>query len=350
MSELLLVPTGNIIKDYLEENNITQKELSISIGMSEKHISNVLKGKSRVTEEFALKIEKVMPSIKADYWINYESKFQLDLMRQKELYSLENLNLKEISHQFHFSEIFKGLKLSLSEQAVEMLKILKISNFDLFENKYGNICVDFMEDGGEKEAIAIWLNLCREEIEIQNNDLNQVRYNKIFLINSIKNFKLLALNDTDSEKSLLSCRKLFNELGVYFVVYEANRNCKVRGALTSYKNKPTIYISRRGKRHSYIWFAIFHEIGHLILHYDKNNKKDIKILLDNDISQKENEANTYARNLLIPEKEYMDFIKNKKFDKMAIIDFANKNCILPSFVVDFLKHDKQLDYDKFCYL
>lgn len=351
MSDLLLIPTGNIIKDYLEEFNINQKQLSVSTGLSEKHISNVLKGKSRVTEEFALKIEKVMPSVKADYWMNYESKYQLDLLRQKERYSLENQNLNELSKRFRFREIFKDLKLRQSEQAIEMLKILKISSFDLFENKYSKLCVDFMEDGGKKEAIAIWLNLCENEIDIQNDELDEVKYNKDKLLKNINKFKILALNYADSEKSLDNCRALFNSLGIYFVVYEANINCKVRGALLSYRGKPTIYISRKDKRHSYIWFAIFHEIAHLILHYVKN---DISITSDTDaiadITIEEKEANTYARNFLIPEKDYLDFVNKKQFNKSSIINFAAKNEILPCFIVDFLKHDKLIKYDRFCQL
>jgi Zn-dependent peptidase ImmA (M78 family) len=317
--------------------------------MSEKHISNVLKGKSRVTEEFALKIEKVMPSIKADYWMNYESKYQLDLLRQKEKYRLENQDIEVISKRFKFNEIFKGLELSLSEQAIEMLKILKISSFGQFENKYSNLCVDFMEGGVERESIAIWLNLCADEIDIQNDELDEVKYNKDKLVKNINKFKLLALNDADGDKSLINCRKLFNTLGVYFVVYEANINSRVRGALLSYIGKPTIYISRSGKSHSEMWFIIFHEISHLILHYAKN---DISILSDSDknITPKEKEANIYTRNLLIPEKEYLSLIESKQFSKSSIVKFAAKNEILPSFIVDFLKHDNLIDSDKFCYL
>ncbi|MGD1817497.1 MAG: helix-turn-helix domain-containing protein [Pleomorphochaeta sp.] len=347
MSELFLIPTGHIIKDYLEENNITQKELANRTGMSEKHISNVLRGKKPLTNDFALKIEKVIPSIKADYWMNYESKYQLDLLRQKEKYSLENQDLIKLSKRFRFKEIFKDLNLSVKEQAIEMLKLLKISSFDLFDKNYGNLCVDFMEDGGDKEAIAIWLNLCENEIEIQNDDILDIMYKKENLINNIYKFKLLLLNDVNNERSLVSCRKLFNNLGIYFVVYEANTNCKVRGCLTSYNNHPAIYISRRGKKPSYIWFAIFHEISHLILHYSKN---ETNIISDIDITIKESDANIYSRNLLIKENEYLNFIKRNKFDKESIINFAGKNDIPPSFVVDFLKHDKLIDYNQFCYL
>lgn len=343
MDDLLLIPTGYIIKDYLDENNITQKDLAISTGMSEKHISNVLKGKNNLTVEFALKLEKVLPSIKADYWLNYENKYQLDLSRQAEKYSLENQNLRELSKRFRFNEIFKGMKLDLATQAIEMLKLLKISSFDLFEKKYGNLCIDFMEDGGSKEAIAIWLNLCEDEIELQNDDISEIKFSKEKLVNNITKFKNLSLNDVSTIKSLDSCRRLFNKLGIYFVVYEANSNCKVRGALTTYKNHPTIFISTRGKRHTYLWFAIFHEIAHLILHY---SKKELSLFSDEDIIEKENDANNYAKSLLISEDQYLSFVKKGNFSASSILSIAAENNIPPGFIVDFLKHDKIIGYEK----
>jgi transcriptional regulator with XRE-family HTH domain len=39
---------GTIIKDFADSRNITQKELANRLGMSEKHISNLLNGKVRV--------------------------------------------------------------------------------------------------------------------------------------------------------------------------------------------------------------------------------------------------------------------------------------------------------------
>ena len=167
MSGNFLVPTGSIIKEYLEEYGITQKELAERIDSSEKHISNVLKGNNRLTEEFALKLEKVLTNVPASYWLNYEAKYREQLAREEELVKINNWNLKELSRRFRFKEVFKGLEMSLAEQALEMLKLLKISDFNSFDGVYEKLAIDFMEDGGEKEAIAIWINMCESEIEIQ---------------------------------------------------------------------------------------------------------------------------------------------------------------------------------------
>jgi len=70
-----VVPTGYIIKEYLEEYGISQKQLSEWINISEKQISNLLAGKSKLTEEMAIKLESVITGVPASYWLNYKAMY-----------------------------------------------------------------------------------------------------------------------------------------------------------------------------------------------------------------------------------------------------------------------------------
>lgn len=348
VSEEFLVPTGRIIKEYITEYGISQKELSKRIGLSEKHISHLLNGDSRLTEDVAIKLEKIIPDVPASYWINMEAKYQEYIARQKEEKRIENENLEEIAKRFKFNEVFKGLGWNLKKQAIEMLKLLKISDFSNFESAYENLAVNFFEDGGEKEAIAIWINLCESEVEIQNNDLSNIIYDEKNLISSLSLFKKIAYN-INIEQSLISCKKLLNKLGIYFVVCEAITNCKVRGVLTTYNNHPAIYISKRFKTHDHIWFAIMHEIAHLIKHYNKNT---INVSYENDERStdiKEVEANTFSRDFWINKEEYNNFVNEKDFSEEKIRKFAKKQNILDGIVVARLQHDGLLERDKLNY-
>ena len=349
VSKELVVPTGRIIKEYLDEYNINQKELCARIGMSEKHISNLLNGNSRLTEEFALKLEKVLVGIPASYWLNYEAKYREVLARNTEEMKLNQKDLSEIAKKFRFKEVFDGLGLSLIEQAIEMLKLLKISDFTNFDAAYSNLTADFMEDGGEKEAIAVWLNLCESEIEIQNADIDLNEYERNELEKSLGKFKKLA-NNSNIELSISSCRKLCNKLGIYLVVYEAIKNSKVRGALTTYKGHPAIFLSGRFRSHDHIWFAFLHEIGHLLIHY---NKKDTIISFEDGESSansKEIEANDFARNFFIDPKDFEVFLTQNKITPESIKQFARKQNVLPGIVLARLQHDKIVGYEKFSYL
>lgn len=346
MNNSFLVPTGNIIKEYLEEYGITQKDLAERINSSEKHISNVLKGNSRLTEEFALKLEKVLVGVPASYWLNYEAKYREQLAREEEVVYVNKWDLEEISRRFKFKEVFKGIDMSLAEQALEMLKILKISDFSNFEDVYGKIAVDFMEDGGEKEVIAIWLNMCESEIEIQNEEIDSIKYKESEVKENLGKFKLLS-NNSKTDSSINSCRRLCNKLGIYLVFCETITNCKVRGALTTYKSHPAIYISGRFKSHSNTWFAFIHEIGHLLLHYNKN---EVIVSYEDEENDKEQEANQFARDFFINPIQYETFSKKEKFTAENIKQFAKEQKILTEFVVARLQYDKKIGYEQFKYL
>lgn len=347
-----IVPTGFIIKEYIEDVGISQKELAVRIGVSEKHISNVFNGKCRLTEELALKLEKVIRAVPASYWLNYESKYREFIARKE--YATTELNerdLKRWDKKFKFSKVFDGLDWDITKQASEMLSLLGISSFNQFEAAYSNINVDFMEDGGELESIAVWLNLAREEVEIQNKDLSNIQYSKAELYKSLPKFKKISLNK-DYESSIKSARKLLNRLGVHLVFCEAIVNSKVRGALTSYKKKPAIFLSGRFKTHDHVWFALMHEIGHLFMHYDPNEPliSMEEELPFKEIPQREKEANMFARDFFICTEDYKKFVEQNSFNQESLEHFAMSQSVLPGIVLSRLQHDGYLEYHKFNFL
>jgi HTH-type transcriptional regulator / antitoxin HigA len=354
MSGNFMVHTGSIIKEYLEELGMSQKECAMRLGISEKHFSNILNGKNRLTEDIAIKFEKIFHNVPASYWLNYESKYREYLKREEINNTDFNVKeLEELDKRFKFSSVFAGLDWDLKKQANEMLKLLRISNFNQFNDVYSNLNVDFMEDGGEKESIAIWLNLAREEVEIQNRDLSNKRYDRTDLIKSLDKFKKIALNN-DYINSLQSVRKLLNRLGIYLVFCDAVVNSKVRGALTTYKKNPAIYLSGRFKTHDHVWFALMHEIGHLIKHYEPNIQivtLESELELDTStISPKEDEANAFARDFFIDRTAYIQFTELEKFNQVSIEEFARSQNILPGLVVARLQHDGYIGFEMFNYL
>jgi Rad3-related DNA helicase len=98
-------------------------------------------------------------------------------------------------------------------------------------------------------------------------------------------------------------------------------------------------MSLRHKSNDHFWFTFFHEAAHILLH----GKKDI--FIDNPAgfeSEKENEANRFSRNFLIPEDEYVAFVRGNNFFEEAIKQFSNKVGIHPGIVVGRLQHDKHI--------
>lgn len=60
---------------------MNQKELATRLDISEKHMSNILKGSSPITYETALKLESVIgPG--ARFWMNLETNYQINKARK----------------------------------------------------------------------------------------------------------------------------------------------------------------------------------------------------------------------------------------------------------------------------
>ena len=173
MTNEFIIHTGSILREYIDEIGISEKECAKNLDISEGDFVKLLDGKSILTNDIAEKLNKIIPDVPTSYWMNYEKKYR-DYLANKNAhlshYSVDDLRL--FARRFKFNEIFSGLGWDINRQASEMLKLLGISSFEDFDLNYANLNVDFMEDGGEKEAIAIWLNLAKEEIELQNKDLS----------------------------------------------------------------------------------------------------------------------------------------------------------------------------------
>lgn len=347
MSALTRVPTGKVIKNYLDEYGISQKELSARTGVSEKHLSHLLNGSSRLTEELALKLEKVLPGVPASYWLNYEMKYREALAREKaSMLSFSEEEKKSLAKRFRFKEVFKGLDWDLQKQANEMLSLLKISDFNNFEKTYSNLSVSFMEDGGELESIAIWLNLCRERAELQDEDITASFDPKTFR-KLLPELKAIAENE-DVAFSLDTAKQWLNNKGVYLVVQDAITNSKVRGALTLHRKKPAIFLSLRFKTHDHAWFALVHEIGHLLLHPNgKETSLTFEEAMDKPSSVQEEEANSFARDFFIDAKAYKAFVALGVPTKKSIIHFSLSQNVHPGIVVARLQHDGIIAYSEF---
>lgn len=338
-----IVSPGKIIKEYINSRGITQKDAAKIMDTSEKHLSNLLNGKTRLTGEMALKIERVLPDIEASFWLDYEAKYQEYLARKREELEIKNADLKDIAKRFHFKEVFKRTKKTLIEQAADMLDILEVQSFLNFKESLPK-GMEFMQDNGEEEAMTVWIKLCERAVFEQNKSLHEVPYSPMLLRQSLERLKKIALNP-DIDDSIKSCRKRLNKCGIYLVVYPAIGNSKIRGVLTEYDGRPAIFISKRFKTHDHVWFTIIHELAHLLLHYGKGSS----FVSDENLTssdKKDAEANEFARNFFVDKETYKAFSSNDDISLHDIYEFARQEGVHPGIIVGFLQHDERLRHDQ----
>src|SRR5688572_7224620 len=80
-------PSGDSIADLLDELGWTQSEFAERTGFTNKHVSLLINGKASITEETALRLERVVGS-NARFWLNREAQYREALARIEEDKSL----------------------------------------------------------------------------------------------------------------------------------------------------------------------------------------------------------------------------------------------------------------------
>ena len=136
-------------------------------------------------------------------------------------------------------------------------------------------------------------------------------------------------------------------------VNSGSTNAVSNSAITNYvngvsykitKDKAIIMISDRGKKDDILWFTLFHEIAHLIMH----SKKEVFIDGDNELkSSIEKEADDFAKNTLISKNAYDDFIKNNIINEKTIRKFSKDNNIIPGILVGRMQKEGIIGYNEF---
>jgi addiction module HigA family antidote len=71
------IPPGKYLKKELEARNISQEEFAGRVGIPLNAINEIIKGKKIITADMALRLEEVMPTFPARFWLYLQSDFQL---------------------------------------------------------------------------------------------------------------------------------------------------------------------------------------------------------------------------------------------------------------------------------
>lgn len=87
------LPPGITIKENMKYLGMTQNGLAKRLEITEKHLSDILTGKSPLTHETSIKLESVIgPSAK--FWMNLEANYQINKSRLEKVIIWEKRILK----------------------------------------------------------------------------------------------------------------------------------------------------------------------------------------------------------------------------------------------------------------
>lgn len=337
----IAIPPGETLKECLENIGMTQAELSKRTGLSTKHISEIINGKTPITQETSLKLENVL-GIPASFWNNLEANYQETKARLEAEKEIENE--QAIAKDIPYNHIAKLGWVETTRNLKEKVKNLR-SFFGVASLKYlpDVYCAAYRKaDKGKASplALATWL----QKGEIEARKIHTEPFDKKKLMSHIEDFRALTKESPEIFEPKL--KSLCASCGIALVLLPHIPKTYAHGAtkwLSS--DKALLQLSLRGSYADIFWFSFFHELGHIILHgkkqifiEQKDNMNNVKL---------EAEADKFASNTLIPEKKYKAFIRNNNFTRESIISFADHLNLHPCIVIGRLQHDKILKFSDY---
>lgn len=334
-------PPGETLLDILEERDWTQDELAQRLGYTPKHVNQLIKGKVPLSEDAAIRLERVVGST-VGFWLAREAKYRERCARlaAAEKFSdwtawLDILPIKEMMSVGAIEKNRIGAK-SKPEIVESCLRFFGIASPEEWEGRYGQMQAAFRRSRVEQSdvgAISAWLRMGEIVAEKQEG----VKFNRTKFISVLEEIRKLTVLSPEQFEPLLYT--YFKSAGVTFVLVPAISKAHVSGvARWLNPHRPLIQLSQFGKTNDKFWFTLFHEAAHVILHGKEKEYVYLDDPTKSDVdSDQEREANNWAGNFLIPDcyKAQLTELRTKA----AVCSFAEVIGIHPGIIVGRLQHD-----------
>jgi HTH-type transcriptional regulator / antitoxin HigA len=324
---------GTILKSYLKQSEISQTDFADRIGISVKHLNNLINGKAKFTDEIILAISLVTdidPSLiifaenrkRVSEYLNSTFKDTKSIKKY-----LNSFDIKTIENNKWYS-IRSTDELDIC--AIDLLKYLGISSFNELDNYLNKKLFFKKNDDSDPHKILVWLRHCElESIKQVVNDYSGKKLNE--LINELK-------NESNNLFDINRLTKIFNKYGIYFYVEDALPKMKLRGLMEVRNNHPAIFLTKYYKEKSSFYFTLYHELGHVKTDY---NKAKSKIITDDLDESDEQSMDNFALNLMIPN-ELWNNITNNLDDIKKI---SQENSVPLSFIYSRLAKEKYIKFN-----
>jgi addiction module HigA family antidote len=331
------VPPGHTLQETIDALGIDQRELAARTGLSAKHVNQVIKGVAPITQDTAIRLERVT-GVPARLWNNLEVNFQEQKTRLAERQNLEG-DLAWLSTIPTKELIRRGVIEATSDQICMLETVLAffgVASVEVWKEGWSMPQFSFRKSltfEGKIGAMATWLRL--GELEAQKIECRP--FDKIAFRAALDQIRKLTVMEPDVFVPRMN--ELCAQSGVAVSLVPEIPGAPVSGAakwLTP--QKAMVCLNLRGKSNDRFWFTFFHEAGHIL----NDSKKETYIDVDYKDDPREHNANHFAATLLIPAAYNEELPRLRSYQ--AVTAFANKISIAAGIVVGRLQREGIIKY------
>ena len=332
------IPPGETLRELLEEQGLTQRDLARRAGLSPKHVNRLLQGVVPLSAEVAQRLEHVTGT-PARLWNRLEANYRSDLERLRNQRSLADCApwLAEMPLTALINRgVLPAEPRDKASRVEQMLSFFGVASVEAWDDVYGNLACAFRQSKAYKPkpgAVAAWLRLG----EIAAQEMHCAPFDRAGLQAALPELRALTVEPQEVFSQKLP--EICAAHGVAVVFVEEITGARASGVMRWLTpTKALIQLSLRYRTDDHLWFTFFHEIEHVLRH----GKTEVWIEGGPAAADdpREAEADRFARQVLIPSKDAAQF--GRLIRTSAVCEFASSIGIAPGIVVGRLQHRRLL--------
>lgn len=343
---------GEAVVEYIEFNGWSQRDLARRTGLTPKTISEICNGKAPITPTTSLALEKVFQR-PARFWLSLQQHFDEAEARHRAAAKMDEW--KEWVGKFPLAEMkrYGWLEIEGTKQSKvdALLSFFGVSSPDSWKSVWQANNVAYRQTRkfrASDEAISAWVRAT--ELITASLEIEVKEFDEELLRSSLDEMRHQTRKRP--EKGIPEIQALCAAAGVAVVWVPELPHMGVSGCARWLSDKKAlIALTLRYKWDDQVWFTFFHEIAHILLH-----KKELGFVLDNaaedlmdrvvdpQMQRKEEEANRFAADTLIPPDSLFRFIQNGDFSNRSLHTISEELSIGPGIIVGRLQREGLLKH------
>ena len=328
---------GYYIKEMVEESGLSQEDFAKRLGTTPKTLSKLVNGLQSLSIEIASKLSRMLGTT-LDFWLNIQKAYDIgraeyesaqELKQEREIFKLmdygyfvENFGLPQMPRQ-------------VDAQIKAVREFLMVSSLTILAQP--DLQASFRSYSSElSKANIVNANAMVQVAINQMAKIESPKFNRQKFVRAVE----FALTKTcDHESFLPEIKAAFMEAGVILFTLPNLKGSGINGATKKVGSRLLLLVNDRRHYADTFWFTLFHEIGHI-------QHGDYGITFADNNDDVEDEADKYARETLIPQTAYADFVAahGQNYDEQAIRDFAASIGRDPGIVYGRLQIDGRIPY------
>ena len=340
---------GEVLLTEITKAQMSQKELALRTGVSEKHISTIINGGKDISASFARKLEIALGSEK-NYWAQLQAEYDQYQVQLEEENNITDEEIEILSSMKEIVDYFISEKIMHNNcgdasKVLQLRDVLRVSNLTVIPKITYNAAYRAQlktSTSINQYTLFAWQRLC--EIKTEHLSCNPP-FSAEKLKQRIDDIKKVMF-EQNVTSMLNKLTLILSECGIAFHVVRHFRGAPVQGFIKEKEDESAILcLTIRMKKADIFWFSLFHEIGHLL-----NGDLSVRFVdFDSVKSAMEEQADIFARDTLIPMDLYNAFVSKRDYSLSAIKHFAQEVGVPHWIVIGRLHSDEWLDWNIFAH-